>query len=148
MVNINNVLCEVISSFYNSFVEKNITPKIDLPKETVRVIGNEGAIKRVLSNLTINVINHSKEDICISLKKENNKVIVTTINRCENINNDEVDLLFNRFYKKEDIARTNNNGSAGLGLSIAKSLMEKMNGKIYSKYEDNLLYISCEWKLK
>ncbi len=33
------------------------------------VIGNEGAIKRVLQNLIVNIIKHSKEDVYIGLKK-------------------------------------------------------------------------------
>ncbi|MCW6074641.1 hypothetical protein LAV44_04810 [Clostridium sporogenes] len=63
-------MCEVTASFYNSFIDENITPKIDLPKENIMVIGNEGAIKRVLQNLIVNIIKHSKEDVYIGLKKK------------------------------------------------------------------------------
>ncbi|MBD5638731.1 HAMP domain-containing histidine kinase [Clostridium botulinum] len=146
-ININNILCEVIASFYNSFIDKNITPKIDLPKENIMVIGNEGAIKRVLQNLIVNIIKHSKEDVYIGLKKENNKAVLTTINRCDDIKEEDIDLIFNRFYKRDD-ARTNKNGSTGLGLFISKSLMEKMNGEIYAEVHENLLHIFCKWSLK
>ncbi|APC79110.1 sensor histidine kinase [Clostridium botulinum] len=146
-ININNILCEVIVSFYSSFVDKNITPKIDLPKENIMVIGNEGAIKRVLQNLIVNMIKHSKEDVYISFKKENNKAVLATINRCDDIKEEDIDLIFNRFYKKDD-ARTNKNGSTGLGLSISKSLMEKMNGEIYAEVHGDLLHIFCKWGLK
>ncbi|NFL54526.1 HAMP domain-containing histidine kinase [Clostridium botulinum] len=146
-ININNILCEVIASFYSSFVDKNITPKIDLPKENIMVIGNEGAIKRVLQNLIVNMIKHSKEDVYISLKKENDKAVLTAINKCDNITEVDIELIFNRFYKKDN-ARTNKNGSTGLGLFISKSLMEKMNGEIYAEVHENLLHIFCEWNLK
>ncbi|MHB9923630.1 sensor histidine kinase [Clostridium botulinum] len=146
-ININNILCEVIVSFYSSFVDKNITPKIDLPKENIMVIGNEGAIKRVLQNLIVNMIKHSKEDVDISLKKENNKAVLTAINKCDNITEGDIELIFNRFYKKDN-ARTNKNGSTGLGLFISKSLMKKMNGKIYAEVHENLLHIFCEWDLE
>ncbi|MCR1975375.1 HAMP domain-containing histidine kinase [Clostridium sporogenes] len=142
-ININNILCEVIASFYNSFIDKNISPKIDLPKENIMVIGNEAAIKRVLENLMINIVKHSKEDVYISLKKENDKAVVTTINKCDNITEGDIELIFNRFYKK-DTARTNKNGSTGLGLSISKSLMEKMNGEIYAEVHKDLLHIFCK----
>ncbi len=142
-ININNILCEVIASFYNSFIDKNISPKIDLPKENIMVIGNEAAIKRVLENLIINIVKHSKEDVYISLKKENDKAVVTTINKCDNITEGDIELIFNRFYKK-DTARTNKNGSTGLGLSISKSLMEKMNGEIYAEVHKDLLHIFCK----
>ncbi|ENK0838740.1 HAMP domain-containing histidine kinase [Clostridium botulinum] len=146
-ININNILCEVIVSFYNSFIDKNISPKIDLPKENIMVIGNEAAIKRVLENLMINIVKHSKEDVYISLKKENDKAVVTTINKCDNITEGDIELIFNRFYKK-DTARTNKNGSTGLGLSISKSLMEKMNGEIYAEVHKDLLHIFCKWDSK
>ncbi|BDB00702.1 sensor histidine kinase [Clostridium botulinum] len=146
-ININNILCEVIVSFYSSFVDKNITPKIDLPKENIMVIGNEGAIKRILQNLIVNMIKHSKENVYISLKKENDKAILTAINKCDNITEGDIELIFNRFYKKDN-ARTNKNGSTGLGLFISKSLMEKMNGEIYAEVHENLLHIFCEWNLK
>nr|WP_242862582.1 HAMP domain-containing sensor histidine kinase [Clostridium botulinum] len=146
-ININNILCEVIASFYSSFVDKNITPKIDLPKENIMVIGNEGAIKRVLQNLIVNMIKHSKRDVYISLKKENDKAVLATINKCNNITEVDIELIFNRFYKKDN-ARTNKNGSTGLGLFISKSLMEKMNGEIYAEVHENLLHIFCEWNLK
>ncbi|APU59671.1 sensor histidine kinase [Clostridium botulinum] len=146
-ININNILCEVIVSFYSSFVDKNITPKIDLPKENIMVIGNEGAIKRVLQNLIVNMVKHSKRDVYISLKKENNKAVLTAINKCDNITEGDIELIFNRFYKKDN-ARTNKNGSTGLGLFISKSLMKKMNGKIYAEVHENLLHIFCEWNLK
>ncbi|ENJ9653581.1 HAMP domain-containing histidine kinase [Clostridium botulinum] len=142
-ININNILCEVIASFYNSFLDKNIAPKIDLPKDNIMVIGNEGAIKRVLQNLIVNIIKHSKEDVYIGLKKENNKAVLTTINRCDDIKEEDIDLIFNRFYKKDD-ARTNKNESNGLGLSISKRLMEKMNGEIYAEVHKDLLHIFCK----
>lgn len=111
------------------------------------VIGNEAAIKRVLENLIINIVKHSKEDVYISLKKENDKAVVTTINKCDNITEGDIELIFNRFYKK-DTARTNKNGSTGLGLSISKSLMEKMNGEIYAEVHKDLLHIFCKWDSK
>lgn len=145
-ININNILCEVIASFYSSLVDKNITPKIDLPEENIMIIGNEVAIKRVLQNLISNMIKHCKEDIYISLKGKNNKAVLTTINKCDDFKED-IDLIFNRFYKKDD-ARTNKNGSTGLGLFISKNIMDKMHGKIYAEINEDLLHIFCEWNLK
>ncbi|MCS4516592.1 hypothetical protein JTS93_11900 [Clostridium botulinum] len=64
------------------------------------MIGNEGAIKRVLQNLIVNIIKHSKRDVYISFKKENNKAVLATINKCNDITEDNIELIFNRFYKK------------------------------------------------
>lgn len=142
-----NIQSQIKQKRLEEEIRKNIAPKIDLPKENIMAIGNEGAIKRVLQNLIVNIIKHSKEDVYIGLKKENNKAVLTTINRCDDIKEEDIDLIFNRFYKKDD-ARTNKNGSTGLGLSISKRLMEKMNGEIYAEVHKDLLYIFCKWDLK
>ncbi|EHN15198.1 ATP-binding protein [Clostridium sporogenes] len=142
-----NIQSQIKQKRLEEEIRKNIAPKIDLPKENIMAIGNEGAIKRVLQNLIVNIIKHSKEDVYIGLKKENNKAVLTTINRCDDIKEEDIDLIFNRFYKKDD-ARTNKNGSTGLGLFISKRLMEKMNGEIYAEVHKDLLHIFCKWDLK
>lgn len=142
-VNINNILCEAITVFYEDFVNNKIEPKVDILEENIIVEGNEIAIKRVIENLMNNVIKHSKKEVSICLKKENNKAVVIIINEAKNVIDSNVNLIFERFYKS-DRSRTNSKNT-GLGLSIAKSLMEKMNGKIYAQIHGDLLYIFCEW---
>jgi signal transduction histidine kinase len=145
-VNLNNILCEVITSFYESFMDKNITPEINLPEKSITVIGNEAAIKRVIENLIINIIKHTEGDVSITLKEDINTAVIITANSAKNLINNDVNLIFNRFYKADN-SRTNKNNT-GLGLSIAKGLMEKMNGVIYAELHENILYIFCKWKIK
>lgn len=144
-VNLNNVLCDVITSFYDSFTNKNITPKITLPEKSITVLGNDTAIKRVIENLITNIIKHSERDVSITLKEDKNEAIMITTNLAENLTSNDVNLIFNRFYKA-DSSRTNKNNT-GLGLSIAKSLMRKMDGEIYAELHENILYIFCKWKI-
>ncbi|MGL5506265.1 MAG: ATP-binding protein, partial [Paraclostridium sp.] len=56
-----------------------------------------------------------------------------------------IEMLFDRFYKK-DTSRSNIN-STGLGLSIAKSLMELMDGDIEAKIVNDRIYIKCIWTI-
>ena len=146
-VNLNNVLCEVITSFYESFTDKGIEPKINLPKESIIVIGNGTAIKRVIENLLINIVKHSEGDVIINLIKDKDIALLATINYAKNLTKNDVDLIFNRFYSA-DTSRTNKSGNTGLGLSIAKGLMEKMNGEIYAELHENLLHINCKWRVR
>lgn len=146
-VNLNNILCEVITSFYESFNDKNITPEISIPNENIMVLGTTVSIKRVIENLVINIIKHSSGKVSISLKKDKKVAVLTTSNLVNNFTIDDANLIFNKFYKA-DISRTSNNSNTGLGLAIAKSLMEKMNGEIYADLKGDLLYIFCKWKIK
>lgn len=144
-VNLNNILVEVITSFYEKFIEKNIEPEIDIIEESLIVIGNGIAIKRVIENLIINIIKHSQGEISIKLKKEENRGILITKNLALDFKGEDPNMIFNRFYKG-DVSRSNSN--TGLGLSIVKGLMDKMDGEIYSEFHDNNLYIICGWNLK
>ncbi|ANP69293.1 sensor histidine kinase [Clostridium tyrobutyricum] len=144
-ININNILCEVITDFYDSFLQKKITPNIDIKEENIIVIGNEVCIKRVIENLINNVIKHARNYVFIELKKDCNEAVLTIINEANGIKENDAKLIFNRFYKGNS-SRTV--GNTGLGLSIVKNLMEKMNGHIYAKINKNLLYIFCKWKIE
>ncbi len=53
--------------------------------------------------------------------------------------------IFDRFYMADQVRKGN---GVGLGLSIVKSLIEKMNGNITAKLEEDELFIICEWKVK
>ncbi|MBV4418955.1 HAMP domain-containing histidine kinase [Clostridium tyrobutyricum] len=143
-VNINNILYEVVTDFYDSFLQERINPNIDIKEENIIVIGNEVAIKRVIENLINNIVKHSKNYVFIELKKDHNEAVLTIINEANGIKENEAELIFNRFYKG-DSSRTD--GNTGLGLSIAKNLMEKMNGHIYAKINNGLLYIFCKWRI-
>ena len=74
---------------------------------------------------------------------ENNNVVVTIENNVSNLTQESVNQIFNRFYMA-DLSRLGD--GAGLGLSIAKSFMEKMNGSIYAQLYDEKLSISCKWR--
>jgi len=144
-VNLNNILCEVITAFYDSFVNKEIVPEINLPDEDMIVAANKAASKRVIQNLISNIIEHAQGKVSITLKKDGEFAVVITSNTTKNLNVHDVNLLFNRFYKSDPSRSYGMN--AGLGLAIAKSLMDKMNGLIYGRLDKNILYIFCKWKL-
>lgn len=144
LVNINNILCEVLTSFYEAFSSKGIVPKILVPDENITAIGDKAAISRVIENLIVNMIKYSGDEASIDLYTEDKNVVLCTANSSPNIREEDVNLIFDRFYNGE-AARTNSN-STGLGLAIAKSLMEKMSGEIYGEVKQDKLYIFCKWR--
>lgn len=123
----NRILYDVILSYYEEFTSKNIEPKIHIPEQIIVARVNKAAFERVLHNIIKNALEHGRTFWEFLLEQDREDIII----RCRNEYGEENPLivheLFNRFYKA-NTARTNT--STGLGLSIAKTLVEKMEGTI------------------
>ena len=130
---VKNVLEESIASFYEVLISRNIVPVINLTKEKVIKNLNSHALSRVFSNLLNNAVKYSDGDLEISLFENGEIVFANTASKLDAV---EVEKLFDRFYTVETAKN-----STGLGLSIAKTLVEQMRGEISAKYKDGKLYI-------
>ncbi len=133
-VNVGGVLEESVASFYTALSRRNIVPNIRIPEEKVIRTLDRSALARVFSNLLNNVIQRSDGDLEITLFKTG--VIVFT-NTASGLNEVQVGRLFDRFYTVEAARK-----STGLGLTIARTLMEQMNGSISAEYKNNKLSIT------
>lgn len=141
-INIKKVIQEVIISLHDRFKSKNIDPIIDLPQQELEIVADLSAVTRVLENILSNAVKYSEGNVNIYLKEENTNVIVTIENNTSNLTQESVNQIFNRFYMAD---RSRLGYGAGLGLSIAESFMEKMDGSIYAQLKNKKLSISCEW---
>jgi len=131
--NINLILEDSIALYYNDLVEKNIFPVIELPNEPIYKNVDKLALKRVFNNLISNVIKYGK-----SLKVILNSDGVYFENSTENYDQIDVGKIFDRFFT---VTRARNNNSMGLGLTITKNLVEKMNGTVSASLEKDILSI-------
>ena len=132
-IDLREVLEASLLSFYGALTERKITPEIHLPKEPVLRKGNREVMSRVFGNILSNVLKYSDGDLKVELK-ENGEL--TFSNHARDLDEVQGGKLFDRFFPVET-AR----GSTGLGLSIARTLMEQMGGKIVAGYEDGVLKI-------
>lgn len=144
-VNLNEIICDVISAFYDEFVKSNMELDINILEENIMVLGEEQAIKRVLNNLMKNLIKHSFGKVKIILESKNENTILTIINNANGLSYKEVESIFDKFYIR-DKARNSSEGNTGLGLAIVKNLMWKMEGNIEASLDGELLYIYCQWR--
>ncbi len=133
---INGVLEESIAAFYTTFNERGIVPDIRMPEKKIIRALDRSALTRVFSNLLNNVSKYSSGDLEIVLTDEGK---ITFTNTALGLNEVQVGRLFDRFYTVEAARK-----STGLGLSIAKTLIERMNGSISAKYENGRLSICIE----
>lgn len=143
-INIRNIALDVLMSFYDRFNENNMEPIIQMPEHDVVIISDDSAVTRVIENLVSNAINHSKGNIIISLEEQDSMARLVIKNDAQTLTEQDVKLMFDRFYMADE-SRLGN--STGLGLSIAKSLMEKMGGMITGQLNDGQLSIICKWEI-
>lgn len=130
---VNQVLAESISSFYPALKAKGIEPEISLTEERIERELNKAALSRVFSNLLNNAVKYSGGDLSITLK-DTGEIIFS--NTAKGLSAVEVEQLFDRFYTVEAAHH-----STGLGLSIARTLIERMGGTIGAEYSDERLTI-------
>lgn len=130
---LNEILEESIAGFYGALKEHNIVPKIQVPENKVFRYLNRSTLSRVFSNLLNNAIKYSDGDLDITLSEMGE---ITFTNTASGLNEIQVGKLFDRFYTVEAARK-----STGLGLAIARTLVEQMNGTIFAKYENNRLSI-------
>jgi len=142
-VNLRKITIEVLMSFYDRFQEKSLEPEIHLPEKDIFIMVDETAVMRVLENLISNALNHSDGGIAITLQEKDEEVNLIVSNNAFNLTEHDVQHLFDRFYMAD---RSRSKSSTGLGLSIAKSLMGKMDGNITAQLNEGRLVVICKWK--
>ena len=132
-VNVNQVLEDSIMGYYAALNEKGIIPDVRLTEQAVICDLNKEYLSRVFSNLLNNTMKYSDGDLEITLSDTGE---ITFSNIAKDLSAVEVEQLFDRFYTVESAHH-----STGLGLSIARTLMERMGGTITAEYNDNRLTI-------
>ncbi len=134
---INDILEDSVASFYSLFKEYNITPNIDICREKVIRVLNENMLKRIFENIISNAIKYSKKDFNIKLY---NNGIIEFSNQADSLDQVSLEQLFDRYYTVKNAKKSN-----GIGLSIAKQLVDLSGGKIEAKYKNNILIIKIEF---
>lgn len=131
---LNDELENIIASFYDLFKEKGINPSITITnKKIIRYI-NKLSFNRIIDNIIMNALKYSDEYINIKLDDNG---IITFKNKTTILDRISVAKIFDRFFTVE-----NANKSSGIGLSIARKLVELNNGKITAKLRNNELVIT------
>ena len=129
---------EIILSMFESMAyEKQVIIKSNIDNDII-MNGNKEDIEHIVSTLTDNAIKHTKakKEVVIDLKKEKNEIILEVKNMGNPIPEEEREKIFERFYRV-DKSRNRNEKRYGLGLAIAKSTVEKYNGRIEVFYKHN-----------
>ena len=103
----------------------------------IRFCGDEYAVRQLASVLLDNAVKYASENTPIefALEKDKKGVRIRTKNTCDDLNAEDLDKLFDRFYRA-DPSRNNAKSGFGIGLSMAKTICEAHHGSIRAQSED------------
>ncbi|MDO5690766.1 MAG: ATP-binding protein [Tissierellia bacterium] len=133
---ISDAIAEAIKPFETSAENAGKTIQRDLEKN-LSYYGNEESIRRLLGILLDNAIKYAPEGtiINISLKSQGKKRLLLVTNAVDGIARGRHPELFERFYRL-DVSRNSSSGGYGIGLSIAKLIVQQHRGVIVADSPD------------
>lgn len=138
-INITRMLEQIIFEAGPAFKEKNLSCRLSAEGD-IYIRCDAGKMQRVFDNLLRNAINYSFEEdtIVAAIKKEGENIRFIFINHGNTIPEEKLNRIFEQFYRL-DTARQSRTGGAGLGLAIAKEIVELHGGKITAASKDEVI---------
>lgn len=133
---LSKVAVEITKSFQVIAEKQNKKLLMDV-QSSVMFKGEENGIRQLISTLVDNAIKYSNDNgtIKILLRSIKKSIKIEVYNTVDSIDKENLNKLFDRFYRS-DSSRSRETGGYGIGLSIAKSIVERHRGKILAKSED------------
>lgn len=129
-VNLTRMLEQITYEFRPVLQEKNLTWDLQLAPE-VYLRCDPDKLERVFDNLLRNAVNYSYQDtaITVCLEQREEHAVIQVKNRGKTIPEEKLSRLFEQFFRL-DSSRGSATGGAGLGLAIAKEIVERHGGVI------------------
>ncbi len=132
-VSLNRAVEESLAAWYAVLSAKNIAPEVCLPEvQVIRRLDPE-ALSRVLGNVLSNAAKYSGGDLNITLE-ENGTLAFS--NAAPSLTPVLVEKLFDRYFTVESGGQ-----GTGIGLSIARHLMEQMDGSVTADWREGVLRV-------
>nr|WP_317413908.1 HAMP domain-containing sensor histidine kinase [uncultured Solibaculum sp.] len=129
-VNLNRMLRQLMEEFYPLLKEHDLGCRLDIP-EVHPVVADPDQLARVFDNLLRNAVHYSEpaSDIIVSMRQDQRYTSIQFSNYGVTIPAEKLERIFEKFYRLDE-SRSSENGGAGLGLAIAKRIVEQHRGTI------------------
>ncbi len=117
-------------------------------EEGISITGNKNQLTQVISVLLDNALRHSTgSQIELSLKKQGHNAVLSVSNEGEEISQEKLKHLFERFYRVDDVRNSEEN-HYGLGLSIAQAVVQKHRGTIDARCSEGKVTFTVQLPIK
>ncbi len=138
-VDLSCLLSQIADEFYPALSTNGNAVNVSVD-EGLTVIADSEMLARVFGNLLKNAASYSDagSEIIISAKRENDLAVITFENTGKSISLEELETMFDKF-SRLDRARASETGGAGLGLPIAKEIVELHGGTITVQSKDHTI---------
>ena len=136
-IDLTMMLEQLADELYGVLQEKKLTCEVDV-EEDLMIYGDPDKLARVFDNILRNAIAYcyANTEIRIEAKIKDGDIEITFTNAGDKIPGDMLQTIFEKFYRV-DGSRSTGTGGAGLGLAIAKQIVELHGGRILAKSDDN-----------
>lgn len=128
-VDLEKIAREVINDFQHQMKEKNIKLSYKYEKNLLFVNVDKTRISSVVQTLVENAINYTKNEINIFIDTYKNNIIFHIEDNGIGVKKEDQPYIFSKFYRSHEAYLTETEGT-GIGLFLAKSIIDKHNGKI------------------
>ena len=131
-VDVIKLLSQLLEEFYPSFMDKNLSYELQSNVPVQVVSADANLLARLFDNLINNAIKYGADGkrILVKVHGTEDLVSIQVVNYGYVIPEEELPLIFNKFYRVEQ-SRSTNTGGTGLGLAISKSIVDMHGGTIH-----------------
>jgi two-component system sensor histidine kinase VanS len=130
-INLLFMLQQMADEFYPMLTPQGKQASVNVP-DGLTLWGDADKLARVFNNILKNAIVYSYENsvITISAKQQDKNIVITFTNQGNPIPPEKLETIFEKFFRL-DTSRSTNTGGAGLGLAIAKEIVNAHGGNIF-----------------
>lgn len=136
-LNLSHMLEQIADEMYGVFQEKRLECQVEAAEDVI-VPADPDKLARVFDNLMRNAVAYCDREttihIQVSQDKDNAKIVF--INEGPKIANDKLQHIFEKFFRADN-SRSSETGGAGLGLAIAREIVELHGGQIQAQSDDH-----------
>lgn len=147
-INLTRMLEQLAYEFKPMLAGKNLKLEFEMQPD-IFISCDANKLQRVFDNVLRNAVSYCYENTIIQVKARQveDHVLIKIINEGDTIPGERLERIFEQFYRL-DVSRSSSTGGAGLGLAIAKEIVELHHGQITARSENGITSFEVTLPLK